>query len=351
MLQLNESVKCFDEMKSLKYLSELKKLRITAALLIKKSFFFNIIRKLTVSDNQTVSEKVQDFYSKLIKELFWFLDHNNFWVSFMSLKARIVSYFAGFPNGFKEMIEIPEEFLMLSSEDSISETFDSEEENDKTKVQNTVQEEDKNFDNIPILKPDDDVVKFGKNVTKDRDAIERSEIDNKLFLPKERVIFYGNKKENRKAMQFLKVERLSKEQNKFAQIVINIKSYLNAKPENIDFVAVFHSFDELKLVNYSALLLLKHSNCVFIIKTLREYNIKTASSSKYLKKQVEKIRFESKKLYIYYKSFFPFFPKVRNFWKELVDSKSKLDEQMMNMSEDERVGVTKLPFELLKSSQ
>lgn len=379
---MNESAKSFDEEKTLMYLSKISELRITAALLIKNTSGFNIIRKLCKSENPTISEEIQSFYKKLVNELFWFLKPKDFWISFMSLKEKILSYFDDFPNEYQRMIEIPEEFFMLNLGSSKSPSVKSEtlryeqedepeqdgEQEEEVIDENVVEasgneddnmieaeESNDNYDVIPLITPDGKVVRVvmkfekesaEKNALKLVDAIERGDLDYKC-LPKEQVILYEDEEENRKAAQFLKVERLSKEERKFTEISFKIKFCLSVKCDNIDFETVFACFEDLKLIRYSATLLLKHSNCVLVIKNFREFDVKKYRKGRSLEKKLEKIRFECKKLYVYYKTFFPFLPMVKNFWKEYVDCKSKFDEILSNMSKEERLCVTEVPSVLL----
>lgn len=364
------------------YLSKIKELKITAALLIKKSQSFAIIRNLCRNSNPTISEEFTFFYSKLKTDLFWFINHEHkqFWNSFMSLKDKILSYFDNFPSDYARMIEIPEEFIPFNAGSPIiasvkSETYSIEEyEGDQQFLEveakgeevaeedNIVIEEEENsdsYDVIPLITPDGKVVrvvvKFEAGDSRDSneektrklvDAIETGEL-NYRSLPKEQVILYENEEENRKAMIFLKVERQSKEERKFTESAFKIKSCFSVKCENIDFKAVFNCFEDLKLIKYSAVLLLKHSNCILIIKNIRDFDVKKSKKSKSLESKLSQIRLESKKLYIYYKSFFPFLPSLKNFWKEYVDCKSRFDEVLSTMSKDERVCVTEIPSQLL----
>lgn len=363
------------------YLSKIRQLKITGALLIKNTNGFNIIRRLCKTENPTISEEAQLLYTKLINELFWFIKPKHFWPSFMSLKEKILSYFDDFPNEYSRMIDIPEEFMFLNTGSSKSPSIRSgaskyEDEDelanevDETLAEDAeyddhnmivVEERNDNYDVIPLITPDGKVVrvvvKFEKDdsneTTEEKtrklvDAIESGDMDY-TCLPKEQVILYDNVEENGKAMQFLKVERQSKEERKFTEISFKIKSCLNVKCENIDFEAVFNCFEDLKLIKYSSTLLLKHSNCVLIIKNYREFDVKKSKKSRSLETKLDKIRLECKRLYIYYKSFFPFLPGMRNFWKEYVDCKSKFDQALSNMSKDERLCVTELPSELFDS--
>lgn len=356
----------------MKYLSRIKKLHITAAFLIKTTDGFDTIRKLRKSDDKVVAQKITALYNKLVNEHFWFLPSKKFWSSYLSLKEKILSYFKDFPGDYYKMIEIPEEFVMSNVDNLKPPSITSEESNDR-EVENTVEntmeednmiepeEKDDLYDVIPLITPCEKVVrvvvKFEKDdsldETKERtrklvDAIEKGDLDYKC-LPKEQVILYENEEENRKAMQFLKIDRQVKEERKFTETTFNIKSLLSGKLENIDFKAVFNCFEELKLIKYSATLLLKHSNCVLVIKNCREFDFKKSKKSGSLENKKLKIRIDCKKLYIYYKSFFPFLPKVKNFWKEYVECKSKFDEILSNMTKDDRACVTDLPSELLEA--
>lgn len=356
-------------------MTKIEQLKITAALLIKSTSGFSILRKLRKNDNQAFSQEIAYFYKKLINELFWFLPSKTFWPSYLSLKEKILSYFDDFPNEYSRMIEIPEEFLMLNlenskspkirspdsnpedsnHEDNLEETEDIDEDHDMVEPE----EKEDIYDVIPLITPDGKVirvvVKFEKDESREStqektrklvESIESGKLSYKC-LPKEQVILYDNEEDNQKAMKLLRVDRQSKDERQFTETTFKLKSSLSGKIEKLDFKTVCGYFEDLKLIKYSSTLLLKHSNCVLVIKNLREFDVKKSKKNKSLETKLSHIRLECKKLYIYYKSFFTFLPGLRNFWKEYVDCKSKFDDILSNMSKDERICVTELPLELL----
>lgn len=318
-----------------------------------------------------ISAEMNSFFNQLIFDYFSFLPRENFWISYNILKDKITSYFEDFPIEYSRMTDIPDEFLVqqaafnrtlsVSSKISSSQNEnDSSEESNKNEI---IQEEkdDDLYDVIPVITPDNKVVriivKFDKEESGDLNKektkkivedIESGKMDYKS-LPKEQLILYDNQEENNKALKFLKISRQSMEERKFTENTFKIQTILRAKAENIDFKEIFQSFEALKDVKYSATLLLKHSDCVFIIKSLREFTLKKSSAK--IKKVISEMQLEAKKLYIYFKNFFPFLPKAKNFWKEYNECKVKFEECLSEMTHDDKTFVTDLPAGLIKYYQ